>query len=150
MLRHPQRTGGKHVPYGKQASVDMTIFPMFLHHERDGQSYTDDNLVISKCRRSDQIAEWVKLCDEEREKVSSQLETKPEGGSPEEGKRTAARELGLDNDEVNRSVKIASITPEAKEAAIDVGIDNNESKLLQIAEEEPEKQIATVHRLATI
>ena len=28
--------------------VDMTIFPMFLHHERDGQSYSDDNLVISK------------------------------------------------------------------------------------------------------
>jgi hypothetical protein len=105
---------------------------------------------LTKLERSDQIAEWVKLCDEEREKVSSQLETKPEGGSPEEGKRTAARELGLDNDEVNRSVKIASITPEAKEAAIDVGIDNNESKLLQIAEEEPEKQIATVHRLATI
>jgi hypothetical protein len=105
---------------------------------------------LTKLERSDQIAEWVKLCDEEREKVSSQLETKPAGGSPEEGKRTAARELGLDNDEVNRSVKIASITPEAKEAAIDVGIDNNESKLLQIAEEEPEKQIATVHRLATI
>lgn len=105
---------------------------------------------LTKLERSDQIAEWVKLCDEEREKVSSQLETKPEGGSPEEGKRTAACELGLDKDEVNRSVKIASITPEAKEAAIDVGIDNNESKLLQIAEEEPEKQIATVHRLATI
>jgi len=28
--------------------VDMTIFPMFLHHEPDGQSYSDDNLVISK------------------------------------------------------------------------------------------------------
>ena len=28
--------------------VDMTIFPMFLHHERDGQSHSDDNLVISK------------------------------------------------------------------------------------------------------
>jgi UbiD family decarboxylase len=28
--------------------VDMTIFPMFLHHERDGQSYSDDNLVVSK------------------------------------------------------------------------------------------------------
>jgi hypothetical protein len=28
--------------------VDMTILPMFLHHERDGQSYSDDNLVISK------------------------------------------------------------------------------------------------------
>ena len=29
-------------------NVDMTIFPMFLHHERDGQSYSDDNLVVSK------------------------------------------------------------------------------------------------------
>ena len=28
--------------------VDMTILPMFLHHDRDGQSYTDDNLVITK------------------------------------------------------------------------------------------------------
>ncbi len=28
--------------------VDMTIFPMFLHHERDGQSYCDDTLVVSK------------------------------------------------------------------------------------------------------
>jgi hypothetical protein len=105
---------------------------------------------LTQLERSDQIAEWVKLCDEEREKVSSQLETKPEGGSPDEGERTAAHELGLDKDEVNRSVKIASITPEAKEAAIEVGIDNNESKLLQVAEEEPEKQVATAHRLATI
>jgi 4-hydroxy-3-polyprenylbenzoate decarboxylase len=29
-------------------NVDMTIFPMFLRHERDGQSYSDDNLVVSK------------------------------------------------------------------------------------------------------
>ena len=28
--------------------VDLTIFPMFLHHERDGQSYSDDNLLITK------------------------------------------------------------------------------------------------------
>lgn len=31
-----------------KGAVDMTIFPMFLHHERDGQSYSDDNLVVSK------------------------------------------------------------------------------------------------------
>jgi hypothetical protein len=105
---------------------------------------------LTKLERSDQVAEWVKLCDEEPEKVSSQVEIKPEGGSPEEGERTAARELGLDKEEINRSVKIASITPEAKEAAINVGIDNNESKLLQVAEEEPEKQVAMVYRLATI
>lgn len=28
--------------------VDLTIFPMFLHHDRDGQSYSDDNLLITK------------------------------------------------------------------------------------------------------
>jgi CO dehydrogenase/acetyl-CoA synthase gamma subunit (corrinoid Fe-S protein) len=112
-----------------------------------------DNLQraeLTKLERSDQIAEWVKLCDEKREKVSSQVQSKAQGGSPEQAERTAARELGLDKDEVNRSVKIASITPEAKEAAIDVGIDNNETKMLHVAEEESEKQVAAVHRLATI
>lgn len=28
--------------------VDLTVLPMFLHHERDGHSYSDDNLVVSK------------------------------------------------------------------------------------------------------
>lgn len=28
--------------------VDLTVLPMFLHHDRDGHSYTDDNLVVSK------------------------------------------------------------------------------------------------------
>lgn len=28
--------------------VDLTVLPMFLHHDRDGQSYSDDNLVVSK------------------------------------------------------------------------------------------------------
>jgi len=32
----------------KDDLVDLTIFPMFLHHDRDGHAYTNDNLVISK------------------------------------------------------------------------------------------------------
>lgn len=32
----------------KDDKVDLTLFPMFLHHERDGHAYTNDNLVISK------------------------------------------------------------------------------------------------------
>lgn len=28
--------------------VDLTKLPMFLHHERDGHAYTNDNMVISK------------------------------------------------------------------------------------------------------
>ena len=32
----------------KGDDVDLTKLPLFLHHERDGHSYTNDNLVISK------------------------------------------------------------------------------------------------------
>src|SRR5271169_1920831 len=32
----------------KGPDVDLTILPMFLHHDRDGHSYTNDNLVVSK------------------------------------------------------------------------------------------------------
>lgn len=32
----------------KGEEVDLTKLPLFLHHDRDGHSYTDDNLLISK------------------------------------------------------------------------------------------------------
>lgn len=32
----------------KGDQVDLSIFPMFLHHERDGHAYTNDNMVVSK------------------------------------------------------------------------------------------------------
>lgn len=32
----------------KGAEVDLTRLPLFLHHERDGHAYTNDNMVISK------------------------------------------------------------------------------------------------------
>jgi 2,5-furandicarboxylate decarboxylase 1 len=32
----------------KGDAVDLTKLPMFLHHDRDGHAYTNDNLVISK------------------------------------------------------------------------------------------------------
>lgn len=32
----------------KGDQVDLTLLPLFLHHDRDGQAYTNDNLVISK------------------------------------------------------------------------------------------------------
>ena len=41
-LRHARKSSLK------GDDVDMTIFPMFLHHERDGQSYSDDNLVFRR------------------------------------------------------------------------------------------------------
>jgi len=32
----------------KGADVDITRLPLFLHHDRDGHSYTNDNLVVTK------------------------------------------------------------------------------------------------------
>jgi len=56
--------------------------------------------------------------------------------------------LGVDRKTVQDAEKIARITDEAKQAARDVGIDDNQSKLLAVAKEPPERQTAAVHRLA--
>ena len=37
------------------------------------------------------------------------------------GQREAARQLGLDRDDVRRAIKVASITPEAQQAAHTLG-----------------------------
>jgi ParB-like chromosome segregation protein Spo0J len=95
---------------------------------------------LTKLQRAEQIAEWVKL--------SSQVATKADtGGRPEGGERRAARELGIDKDDVHRSVKIAGLTDDAKEAAQEAGIDDNQSKLLEVAREAPERQVAKVREL---
>jgi ParB family chromosome partitioning protein len=65
--------------------------------------------------RAEQIAEWTELV-EQKAKVGQLVQ--PGGKQPtEKGISKAARELGLDRDQVRRARKIASITPEAKEAA---------------------------------
>ena len=61
--------------------------------------------------------------------VSFQHETKPVqvaqvslgGRGNKGGESEAARQLGLDRDDVRRAIKVASITPEAQQAAHEVG-----------------------------
>lgn len=101
---------------------------------------------LTKLERSDQIAEWVKLCDAERNK-QAQVAPVSGGRGNESGINAASRELGIDRTDAQRAVKIASITPEAKEAAQEAGIDDNQSKLLQVAREAPERQVAKVREL---
>jgi hypothetical protein len=68
------------------------------------------------------------------EPVSRQLDAKPRrGGRPEGGIRRAARELGLDETEIRRALKIAGITPEGKAATMEAGLDDNQSALLKVA-----------------
>jgi 4-hydroxy-3-polyprenylbenzoate decarboxylase len=41
----------------KGDQVDLTEFPLFLHHDRDGHAYTNDNLVISKDPETN-VTDW--------------------------------------------------------------------------------------------
>jgi ParB/RepB/Spo0J family partition protein len=92
---------------------------------------------LTKLERAEQIEEWRELVL----KVSTPEQPR------EAGIRKTADELGIDPAAVVHARKIASITPEAKEAAQEAGIDDNQSKLLQVAKEAPERQVAKVIEL---
>lgn len=89
--------------------------------------------------RSDHIAEWIKL---------SQVETVSKGGRGNVGGVNAAvRELDIERSEAHRAVKIASMSPEAKDAARDAGIDNNQTKLLKVASLPRSQQVSGVKKV---
>jgi ParB-like chromosome segregation protein Spo0J len=89
-----------------------------------------------------------------------QLDEKPQGGSQgaqlaqpdrryeQRGNSFAARELGLSRDDVRRSVQIDSLTPAAKEAAREAGLDRNQSALLKVASYANEDQVEAVADIA--
>lgn len=91
---------------------------------------------LTVVQRSEQVARWVELAD----RVSAQVVQKPQGGRPEGGVSKAARDLNLERKEVDRAVKIASLTPEAKAVAAERGLDDNQSALLAAAKIEPARQ----------
>jgi ParB family chromosome partitioning protein len=99
---------------------------------------------LTKLERAEQIEEWRKLSEQEAK--GAQV-AHPGGKQPHDaGVSKVADALGVTRREVERSRDIASITPEAKEAAIEAGIDDNQSKLLQVAREEPAKQVGAVYK----
>jgi hypothetical protein len=99
---------------------------------------------LTATERAENIAEWVRLT----EKVSAHIAPKPHGGRPEGGVRAAARELGIERTDVQRAIKIASLSPEAKAVAVELDLDNNKRALLTAAKQPPEKQADRVRELA--
>lgn len=97
---------------------------------------------LTKLERAEQIEEWRKLSKELAGVMPQQ-----HGGHNQEGVTGAAEALGVDRKTVRKARDIANMTPEAKEAAQDAGIDDNESKLWAVAQEEPERQVAKVYEL---
>lgn len=72
---------------------------------------------LTVVQRSEQVSRWAELAD----RISAQVEQKIGRGRPESGVAKAARDLNLDRTEVQRAVKIAALTPEAKAVATERG-----------------------------
>jgi hypothetical protein len=66
--------------------------------------------------RSEHITEWVALTDEKVKAQVAPLDRPHDRGRANQGINAAVRDLGIDRTEAQRAVKIASLTPEAKEA----------------------------------
>ncbi len=106
-----------------------------LHAEMAAIAENLHRAELTKLERDDQVARWINLMEQKagREEVSSQLAKKPQGGRPEGGINAAAREIGVDKHDAYRAIKVASLSPEAKAAARETGLDDNRSALLAAA-----------------
>ena len=70
-------------------------------------------------------------------------------GRPESGNRLVARELNIPEAAVRRAYQTASLSPEAQEAAVDMGLDDNRSALLEAAKaNSPKAQAAIIRGIA--
>lgn len=97
---------------------------------------------LTKLERDENVAEWVRLTEE---KQSAQNAPKGLGHRPQGGVNDAARELGMERTDVQRAVRVDSLSDEAKEAARESGLDDNRSALLEAAKEPtPERQAAKI------
>lgn len=98
-------------------------------------------------QRAEQIEEWRKLTAEKR---GAQVEPPLGGAQPHDtGVKATARELGISRPEVQRAAKIAALPAEVKAAAVDHGLDDNASALLEAAKQPtPERQVAALKQRA--
>jgi ParB family chromosome partitioning protein len=95
--------------------------------------------------RAEHIAEWVRLTEEGLELKLAQVAPVSERGRVEGrgnkgGINAAVRDLGIDRTEAQRAVKIAGLSDEAKQAAVETGRDNNQTALLKAASAPQEEQ----------
>jgi ParB family chromosome partitioning protein len=86
---------------------------------------------LTALERDQHIAKWVEL---NAAKVSQS--GTPGGKQPKaKGIRAAQRELGIQKNDASRAIKVASLSQDAKQAAIEAGLDDNRTALLAAAKE---------------
>lgn len=88
---------------------------------------------ITALERSKLRAGWLKL-QSDKPKVAEGRPPKGGRQPKDEGIRAASRDLGVPRSTLQQDVKIASLSPEAQEAAMASGFDNDQSALLEAAE----------------
>jgi hypothetical protein len=101
---------------------------------------------LTALERDGHVARWIELT--EARTVSPQVVAKPHGGRPEGGVRAAAKGIGVNREDARRAVKVASLTDEAKAAAVEAGLDNNRTALLEAAKSDPAEQANTMRAIA--
>ena len=100
---------------------------------------------LTALRHAEDLAELIELVQAEE---GGQVAHPGGNQTHDRGVSRAAKVLGFSRREVGRSLRIASITIEAKAKAIEVGFDKNQSVLLTIAEEEGvEAQLGKIDEL---
>ena len=72
---------------------------------------------LTALERSKLVAEWAELTGESVATCDSKG-----GRAKREGVRDAARQLGMDKDDVHRAVRVASLSPEAQAVAVEEGL----------------------------
>ena len=75
---------------------------------------------LPQMERDKLVAEWERLVGQE-DKVAQVGPVSLGGRGNKSGVREASRQLGLSRQDVERAIKVASITPEAQQAAHEVG-----------------------------
>src|ERR1700722_2988331 len=109
---------------------------------------------LTELERDTQLAERIRLTEQEAEGRTKKKVRQSDALSPRLGRgkksgvRQASRELGVSEPDARRAIKVDSLTPEAKEAARDVGLDDNRSALLRAAEVAPEHQAQAIRDIA--
>lgn len=88
---------------------------------------------LTDLQRSQQLTRWTELT-----LLKVRQSDAPQGGKQpkDKGIRATAKEFGLSESDVRRAVKVASLSDEAKQAAVEVGLDDNRSALLEAAKQD--------------
>jgi len=132
-----KKLGREHIP---ASIVSMTNDDARLWEIAENLHRAD----LTKLERDDNIAEWIKIT-ERIHAAQSALHGK--AGQQPGGINAASRELGIERTDAHRSVKVSSLSDEAKDAARETGLDDNRSALLEAASKPTvAEQVAEIHR----